>query len=140
MIALDTNNLIYACDKADLTRQQVALDLVSNAEDGVLLWQVACEFVAASRKLRPQGFTLVDAWERLADYLALFPLIPPAAGALERARILHTEDGWSFWDAMIVAGCLECGVTRLYSEDLPGRAVRWPLEIVNPFSQPRQPH
>jgi len=29
---------------------------------------------------------------------------------------------------------LECGVTRLYSEDLPGRAVRWPLEIVNPFA------
>jgi predicted nucleic acid-binding protein len=136
MIALDTNILIYACDKADLKRQQVALDLVSNARDGVLLWQVACEFVAASRKLRSQGFTTVDAWGRLADYLALFPLILPAAGALERARILHTEDEWSFWDAMIVAACLECGVTRLYSEDLPGRAVRWPLEIVNPFLQP----
>ncbi len=27
MIALDTNVLIYACDKADLKRQQVALDL-----------------------------------------------------------------------------------------------------------------
>jgi len=55
---------------------------------------------------------------------------------LERARILHLEDGWSFWDAMIVAACLEFGVTRLYSEDLPGRAVRGPLEIVNPFPQP----
>jgi len=52
MIALDTNVLIYACDKADLKRQQVALALISNAGDGVLLWQVACEFVAASRKLR----------------------------------------------------------------------------------------
>jgi predicted nucleic acid-binding protein len=136
MIALDTNILIYACDKADLKRQRVALDLVSSAGDGVLPWQVACEFVAASRKLRSQGFTLVDAWDRLTDYLALFPLILPAAGALDRARILHEEDGWSFWDAMIVAACLECGVTRLYSEDLPGRAVRWPLEIVNPFLQP----
>ena len=137
MIALDTNILIYACDKADLKRQQVALDLISNAHDGVLLWQVACEFVAASRKLRSQGFTMADALERLADYLALFPLILPAAGTLERARILQAEDGWSFWDAMIVAACLECGVTRLYSEDLPGRAVRWPLEIVNPFLQLR---
>jgi predicted nucleic acid-binding protein len=137
MIALDTNILIYACDKADLKRQQVALDLVSSAGDGVLLWQVACEFVAASRKLRTQGFTMVDAWDRLTDYLAIFPLILPAAGALERARILHAEDGWSFWDAMVVAACLEGGVTRLYSEDLPGRAVRWPLEIVNPFLQLR---
>ena len=51
MIALDTNILIYACDKSDARRQQVALDLVSGTADGVLLWQVACEFVAASRKL-----------------------------------------------------------------------------------------
>ena len=108
----------------------------SQARDGVLLWQVACEFVAASRKLRSQGFTTVDAWDRLADYLAIFPLILPAAAALERARILHAQEGWSFWDAMIVASCLECGVTCLYSEDLPGRAVRGSLEVVNPFLQP----
>jgi predicted nucleic acid-binding protein len=133
MIALDTNILIYACDKSDLNRQQVALDLISYASDGVLLWQVACEFVAASRKLRQQGFTTDAAWDRLADYLALFPLILPTSQALERARVLNARDGWSFWDAMIVAACLECGVTRLYSEDVPGRAVREPLEIVNPF-------
>ena len=52
MTVLDTNVLIYACDKADLERQRVALDIVSRAADGVLLWQVACEFVAASRNLR----------------------------------------------------------------------------------------
>ena len=37
---------------------------------------------------------------------------------------------------MIVAACLESGVTRLYSEDVPGQTVREPLEIVNPFLQP----
>src|SRR5277367_2969723 len=89
MVALctrvDTNVLIYACDKADPSRQKVALDPVSNAHDGVL----------------------------------------------------HAENGWSFWDAMIVATCLECGVSRFYSEDLPGRAPPGPLEIVNPFSADR---
>jgi hypothetical protein len=63
MIALDTNDtnvLIYACDKADPNRQQVVLDLVSSARDGVLLWQVACEFIVGSRKLKSQGFTTVD--------------------------------------------------------------------------------
>jgi predicted nucleic acid-binding protein len=54
MIALDTNVLIYACDKSDPARQQIALDLVANTTDGVILWQVACEFVAASRKLDRQ--------------------------------------------------------------------------------------
>jgi predicted nucleic acid-binding protein len=41
MIAIDTNVLIYACDQADVRRQKIALDLISNARDGVLLWQVA---------------------------------------------------------------------------------------------------
>lgn len=133
MVALDTNVLIYACDKADSFRQQVALDLVSNAHDGVLLWQVACEFVAASRKLKQQGFTTTDAWNRLAEYQSIFPLIVPNPRALDQARVLHVENGWSFWDAIIIATCLECGVARIYSEDLPGREPPGDLEIVNPF-------
>ncbi len=35
MISVDTNVLIYACDKADPRRQQIALDLVTSVEDGV---------------------------------------------------------------------------------------------------------
>jgi predicted nucleic acid-binding protein len=120
MIALDTNILIYACDKREPARQKTALDMIAGSSDAVLLWQVACEFVAASRKLADQGFTREDAWARLAEYLALFPLTLPGPSVLDRARALHRDKQWSFWDAMIVAACLECGVTRLYSEDLPG--------------------
>lgn len=65
--------------------------------------------------------------------MALFPLIRPTPAVFERARFLHVQDGWSFWDAMIVAACLECGVTRLYSEDLPGRNLLDKLQIINPF-------
>lgn len=61
MIAVDTNVLIYACDQADPRRQKVALDLITSVPDGVLLWQVACEFLSASRKLSKQGFTPTDA-------------------------------------------------------------------------------
>jgi hypothetical protein len=38
MIALDINVLLYACDRADSRRQQIAIDLVANSKDGVLLW------------------------------------------------------------------------------------------------------
>ena len=64
MIAVDTNVLIYACDQADPQRQKVALDLITNGQDGVLQWQVACEFLSASRKLGKQGFTSTHAWNR----------------------------------------------------------------------------
>jgi len=48
MIAVDTNVLIYACDQSEPRRQTIALDLIAASTDGVLLWQVACEFLAAS--------------------------------------------------------------------------------------------
>lgn len=101
--------------------------------DGVILWQVACEFVAASRKLERQGFRPEDAWARLAEFLTVFPLILPSAGMLHRARQLHIDSRMSLWDALIVAACLEAGVTVLFSEDIPGRAVPG-LDFTNPFA------
>jgi predicted nucleic acid-binding protein len=125
--------LIYCCDGRDPRRQQLALDLVADTVEGILPWQVACEFIAASRKLGEQGFTAVHAWQRLAEFLAIFPLIMPTPDVLERARALHLQQQWAFWDAMLVSACIEGGAKRLYSEDLPGRANIESFEIVNPF-------
>lgn len=132
MTAFDTNVLIYACDRADPRRQAKALELIASSNEGILLWQVACEFIAASRKLAIQGFTQDDAWNRLTDFLSLFPLVTPSSQVLIHAKEMHLKQGRSFWDAMIVAACPECGVTRLFSEDLPGTAPAG-VEIVNPF-------
>lgn len=85
-------------------------------------------------KLGAHGFTEAQAWQRLAEFLALFPLILPTAALLERARTLHLEQRWAFSDALLVGACLESGVTRLYSEDLPGRAKIDSLEIASPFA------
>lgn len=133
MTGFDTNVLIYSCDKADKQRQQRALEVLSSARDGVLLWQVAAEFVAASRKLAVQGFTASHAWARLHELMDALPLIVPSPKVLEYAQALHLGQGLSFWDAMIIGACLDCGVRTLYSEDLPGRAVEPKLRIVNPF-------
>ncbi len=92
------------------------------------------EFIAASRKLRDQGLSPGEAWQHLARFLRTFRLVLPSPGVLDRARVLHVEQQWSFWDAMIVAACLDADVTRLYSEDLPGRAAPNELDIVNPFA------
>jgi predicted nucleic acid-binding protein len=132
MIALDTNVLIYACDRSSPDRQRRAAELIERATDGVLLWQVACEFVAASRKLAGQGFTASDAWNRLAEFQAVFPLVQPGPSVLEPARELHVSRGVSFWDAMILAACVQAGVEILYSEDIPGLALN-SLKVVNPF-------
>lgn len=121
MNAFDTNVFVYACDNTDQRRQALALDTLESTPDAVLLWQVACEFIAASRKLEIHGFTVQEAWDNLGDWRVSFPLVIPSEGVLELARVLHIEQQWSFWDAMIVSTCLDAGVTRFYSEDVPGR-------------------
>ena len=131
---MDTNILIYACDNPDARRQQIALDLVSDAVDGILLWQVACEFVAASRKLSAQGFTAAHAWSRLSEFVGVLRLALPTAGILERARTLHVTHGVSFWDATILAACVEADVDVFYSEDVPGLDTIGALKVVNPCS------
>jgi predicted nucleic acid-binding protein len=134
MTAIDTNILVYACDSADEFKQSRALEVIGKMEDGVLLWQVACEFIAASRKLSKQGFTAIQAWARLSEFRDLLPLVRPSADVLVRGRELHLEHGMSFWDALIVAACLDCGAEVLISEDIPSASRFASLEIVNPFS------
>ncbi len=131
--AFDTNVLIYSCDGRNPARQAQALHLIQGTSDSILLWQVACEFIAASRKLEPHGLARHEAWIHLSRFVRIYPLMLPSSRVLDRARTLHVEQQWAFWDAMIVSACLEAGVTRLYSEDLPGRAPPGALEIVNPF-------
>lgn len=134
MNAVDTNVLIYACDQSDARRQRLALDLITTTSDCVLLWQVACEFIAASRKLNRQGFTSLQAWERLTEFRALMPLVTPTAAVLPRAQELHVKRNVSFWDAPILAACVEGGVEVLYSEDVPGMSELGSVSVVNPFA------
>jgi predicted nucleic acid-binding protein len=133
MIAVDTNVLIYACDQSEPRRQSIALDLIAASTDGVLLWQVACEFLAASRKLSKQGFNSTQAWNRLTEFRDLLPLVLPSAANLTRARELHILHGVSLWDALILAACLEAGVNVLYSEDVPALETFETLRVINPF-------
>lgn len=130
----DTNILLYAADRRDPRKQKAAHELLQSPDEAVILWQVACEFIAASRKLADQGLTTQEAWEQLSFYLRAYRPVLPDLAVLDAARSLHTQEGWSFWDAMIVAACLKAGVSRLYSEDLPGHPNPAGLEIVNPFA------
>jgi len=99
----------------------------------VILWQVAVEFVSAFRKVGGDDGAQ-EAWQYLQEFLDLMPLVLPRRGVLDRARILHVERQWSFWDALIAAASLDAGVTRLYTEDLPGSPQPEGLEIINPFA------
>ncbi|MFZ1136051.1 MAG: hypothetical protein WAN69_13955, partial [Candidatus Korobacteraceae bacterium] len=67
MNAVDTNVLVYAKDPRDPRKQQIAQTLIATMPEGALLWQVACEFLAVSRKLEPFGYSLREAWDDLEE-------------------------------------------------------------------------
>ena len=96
MNAVDTNILIYVRDPRDPVKQQKAVQLATSLSDGALLWQVACEFVAASRKLAPFGFTQAQAWLEVKRLRALWKLILPSESVLLRAEQLTTTHNLSF--------------------------------------------
>ena len=67
MNAVDTNILFYAHDPKVPNKQQLAADLISSLNDGALLWQVACEYLWASRKLEGFGYSHLRAFDDIRD-------------------------------------------------------------------------
>jgi predicted nucleic acid-binding protein len=133
MRAVDTNILIYAHDPRDATKQQIAIDLIQSLTDGVLLWQVACEYLSASHKLAPLGYSREDAWQDIRDLHLVWTTLLPVWRVQDIAESLLNRYSLSFWDAMIIAACLEGNVARLYSEDFDAYPRIDGLELVNPF-------
>jgi predicted nucleic acid-binding protein len=138
MNAVDTNILIYVHDRRNVRKQVIAESLVRTLPRGVLLWQVACEYISASRKLEPFGYSKEKAWQDLHKLRKLWVTQLPTWEMFERTEQLLTRYSLSSWDALIVAACLEARVTRLYSEDFDASAQAEGLEIVDPFVVPER--
>ena len=132
MNAVDTNVLIYLNDPRDRRKQEIATSLILSLIDGVLLWQVACEYLAASRKLRALGYDNAQAYQYIRDLQQVWYTALPTWNIINRAQNLMLRFSLSYWDAMIVAACLEVNVQTLYTEDF-GELIIDGLEIINPF-------
>lgn len=133
MKAVDTNVLIYANDQRDPRKHSIAVSLVKGLDDGALPWQVICEFLAASRKLEPLGFSLAKAWVYLEKLRSTWQTVIPGWNVQVRAYGLTRRYSISYWDALLIGACVDAGVERLYSEDLDTHDGIDGLEIVNPF-------
>jgi predicted nucleic acid-binding protein len=133
MNAVDTNILIYVHDHRDPVKQAIAESLIQTLPDTVLLWQVACEYIAASRKLDALGYNREKAWQDLHKLQKVWSTQLPTWDVLYQAENLMQHYSLSSWDALIIAACLEGGVSRLYSEDFDTSAQAAGIEIVNPF-------
>lgn len=135
MNAVDTNILIYAQDPRDKSKQKIAQQLIAALDDGVLLWQVACEYLSNARKLQSFGFSYADSLKVIQDLsLGWQPILPSWSIHAKSLRLIQ-KYSLSFWDAMLIAACLENRVACIYSEDLGDMSYGMieNLKLVNPF-------
>ncbi|WP_072620413.1 PIN domain-containing protein [Spirulina major] len=132
MNAVDTNILIYVHDPRDLAKQAIAASLVSSLTDGALIWQVACEYLAASRKLESLGYDRKKSYQYIRDLQQVWYTILPNWAVIDRAENLMSRFSLSHWDAMIIAACLDAKIETIYTEDF-GYSTIENLNIVNPF-------
>jgi predicted nucleic acid-binding protein len=133
MKAVDTNVLFSAHHSRDPNKQKIAAELIASLNDGALLWQLACKYLWASRKLEALGYSYSDAVEDIRYLRRAWSTILPDWTVLNRTDALRGNYSLSFWDALLIASCLEAGVEKLFSEDFSSYRLVDTLHIVNPF-------
>jgi predicted nucleic acid-binding protein len=125
----DTNTLLYLAanvpEKADRTERLLA-------GGGTISVQVLNEIAnVARRKMR---MSWRDIRELLATLRSLLTVVPVTIETHESGIDLAERDGFSTYDAMIVASALASGCDTLWSEDMQhGLAIEDHLRILNPF-------
>ena len=133
---VDTNVLVYAFDKRDSPKKQVAQRLMNELmdEDRLRLsTQVLQElFVTLTRKVS-QRCSSQEALEVLED-LTAWPLMVVDYGAIRAAGELADQAQLSFWDALVVVAAARTGATVLYTDDLNEGQEILGVRVTNPFA------
>lgn len=137
MIAIDTNVLVYAFDITEPSKQAIAksvIDSMGQTGQGVMLWQVACEFLACLRRWENASRISKDESRLFFNQgTTLFPLHLPQPIIFERSFDLRNRYSLSHWDSLLISACLNAGISTLYSEDLSAGASYESVQILNPF-------
>ena len=132
---LDTNVFIYMLDDTDDVKRTRAEQLVRRsieAGTGCISYEVVQETLnVATRKL---GFSAQDSRTLLSNVLRPLWTVQSSKELLTVGLEVRERYGFSFYDSLIVAGALQSGCTRLYSEDLQHGQRIGALTVEDPFT------
>lgn len=133
---LDSNIFVYALDRADLRKREVAREVIARAiEQGsaCISFQVVQETVSVI--IRKAEVPLTPEHVRAFLRSTLLPLwrVMPTSELYERALDIQERYQYAFYDSLIIAAALSAGCKRIVSEDLQhGQRIEG-LRIENPF-------
>jgi predicted nucleic acid-binding protein len=131
---LDTNILVYAYDRSEARKQQIAQGLVRRA--------VAGEIASSSQVLGELAATLLHKLSppatpedllALLDTLGPIKLVPIDGEVVLRAVQARAQYGVHFYDGMILAAAERGGCQKIWSEDLNAGQQYFGCVVENPF-------
>jgi predicted nucleic acid-binding protein len=133
LISADTNLFVYASDRRDPLRREMADVVVERLGrlDTAIGLQVIGELQnALRRRLRVEAPTAFAVAEALLSRFPTFAYDERAAAtALTEARAGRL----SYWDALLLAAADAAGIRVMLSEDMADGLVFGGVEVINPF-------
>ncbi len=133
-IFLDTNILVYAVDKRDPVKYELAIAAVEQCigdDSGVISTQVLQEFASVALGKLHQRVDVVLAELSALESLEVVQLTPVL---IRRALEFHSLHRINFWDAAILSAAEVSRCTRLWSEDFAPGAIYGMLRVENPLA------
>jgi predicted nucleic acid-binding protein len=139
MNAVDTNVLVYRFDRLEPVKRAKAKALLtrlaSTTTPALLLWQVAGELKQQLRRWEDQNVVSRRNAKRYFQAIrGSLKLHLPTPNVLDRADDLRDHYSLSHWDSMLLAACLEAGVTTLFTEDMGAPRKIDAIQLENPFA------
>jgi predicted nucleic acid-binding protein len=132
-VAFDTNVLVYAELEPASNKGERAGSLIKRAAavDAIIAAQVIGEFLAVTRRKRPELFP--NACELAPLLLSHFRIAETNTQVMGRAVELVQRHRLQVWDAVVCAASLRAGATHLLSDDMQDGAMLDGLRVINPF-------
>jgi len=134
-VFVDTNVLVYAIDKADPKKHEMARAWTAElwrSRRGRISFQVLQEFYVTVAQKRPAAKP--EARATVRDLLAWRPVWVDG-DLLERGWALQDRYKLSFWDALIVAAAHVATCRYLLTEDLQADQDLDGVQVINPFAR-----
>ena len=129
---IDTNVVVYAFDRADPSKQHIAIEILEGDKRLVLSTQVLLEawWVLTRRLAEPLDES--DAAE-VIDRLGKLPVVSTDTQLVRQAIDTSRRFGIAIWDALIIEAARAAGCKTLLSEDLQTGQDFDGVTVENPF-------
>ena len=130
-VFLDSNVLIYSYSKDEPEKQIIARKLISEF-NSFISTQVLQELTNIITK--KFNFSFIDAKKTIEECCHNNNLHVNTEDTIMQACDIARQNGFSFYDSLIISSALECGCSTLYTEDMQhARKINANFSIINPF-------